>query len=62
MRVKTNSTFKMAKTTKRMLACLPFKDQEQRTAFKHMMIDAQVAASIVPKTTKDKNLREMEAD
>ena len=52
----------MAKTTKRMLACLPFKDQEQRTAFKHMMIDAQVAASIVPKTVKDKNLRELETD
>ena len=52
----------MAKTTKRMLAMLPFKDQEQRAAFKNMMIDAQVAASIVPKTSRDKNLREVEAD
>ena len=52
----------MAKTTKRLLAMLPFRDNEQRSAFKNMMIDAQVAASIVPKTVKDKNLREMEAD
>ena len=62
MRVKTDKNFKMAKTTKRMLAMLPFKDQEQRSAFKNMMIDAQVAASIVPKTVKDKNLRGVEAD
>jgi hypothetical protein len=62
MRVKTNSSFRMAKTTKRMLACLPFKDQEQRTAFKHMMIDAQVAASIVPKTIKGKSFKETDEE
>jgi hypothetical protein len=62
MRVKTDKNFRMAKTTKRMLSLLPFKDQDQRTAFKHAMIDAQVAASIVPKTVKDKNFREVEAD
>ena len=52
----------MAKTTKRMLAMLPFKDQEQRSAFKNMMIDAQVAASIVPKTVKEKHSRELEVE
>jgi hypothetical protein len=62
MRVKTDKNFKMAKTTKRLLTLLPFKDQDQRIAFKHAMIDAQIAASIVPKTVKDKNLREVEAD
>jgi hypothetical protein len=62
MRVKTDKNFKMAKTTKRLLTLLPFKDEEQRTAFKHAMIDAQVLGNIVPKTVKDKNLREVEAD
>jgi hypothetical protein len=62
MRVKTDKNFRMAKTTKRMLAMLPFKDQEQRAAFKNMMIDAQVAASIVPKTVKEKHSRELEVE
>jgi hypothetical protein len=62
MRVKTDKTFKMAKTTKRLLTLLPYKDEEQRIAFKHAMIDAQVMGNIVPKTVKDKNLREVEAD
>ena len=48
----------MSKTTKRMLALLPFKDQDQRSAFKNMMIDAQVAASIVPKIIKGKSFKE----
>ena len=52
----------MAKTTKRMLACLPFKDNDQRSAFKNMMIDAQVAASIVPKTVKGKNFKESDVE
>jgi hypothetical protein len=62
MRVKTDKNFRMAKTTKRMLAMLPFKDQEQRAAFKNMMIDAQVAASIVPKTVKEKHSRSLEVE
>ena len=62
MRVKTNSSFRMAKTTKRLLAMLPFRDNEQRSAFKNMMIDAQVAASIVPKTIKGKSFKETDEE
>lgn len=54
MRAKTSGTFKLTKRNKTMMTLLPFKDAEQRNAFKNMMIDAQVAASIVIKTTKDK--------
>ena len=52
----------MAKTTKRLLAMLPFRDNEQRSAFKNMMIDAQVAASIVPKTIKGKSFKETDEE
>ena len=35
--------FKMSKSTKRMLALMPYKDQQARSQFKRMMIEAQVA-------------------
>jgi hypothetical protein len=38
--MKTNGTFKLSKETKRVLASMP---QDKRNAYKHMMIDAEVA-------------------
>jgi len=60
--MKTNSSFKMSKSTKRLLAMLPYADQEQRIAFKHAMIGAQHSPNVAPKTSKDKMLKETEAD
>lgn len=42
--MKTGKDFKLAKSTKRMMALLPFKDQGERNSFKRGMIDAQAAA------------------
>lgn len=42
--MKADKNFRMAKTTKTLLALLPFKDQEQRNAFKRGMIDAQLSS------------------
>ena len=39
--VKTNATFKLSKTTKRMMATLV--NAEDRNQYKRMMIDAEVA-------------------
>jgi hypothetical protein len=52
----------MSKSTKRLLAMLPYADQEQRIAFKHAMIGAQHSPNVAPKTSKDKMLKETEAD
>ena len=52
---KTNSTFRLAKATKRMLALGRFTSEEQRHNFRLMMIDAQVAASIPVKSSKERN-------
>jgi hypothetical protein len=48
---KTGSNFKLSKTTKRMMALMDG-TTEQRNQYKRMMIDAEHAASIVPKTSK----------
>jgi hypothetical protein len=48
---KTNANFKLSKTTKRMIALMGG-PAEGRNQFKRMMIDAEYAASIVPKSTK----------
>jgi hypothetical protein len=55
MRVKTNHTFRLSKRNKTILALSPHTDAEQRHAFKNAMIDAQVAASVVVKSVKDKD-------
>ena len=46
-------TFKLSKTTKRMLA--NFVDPHKRGDWKRMMIQAEMAAAIVPKTTRSDN-------
>jgi len=49
---KTGPNFKLSKTTKRMVALMKGSTSEQRNQYKRMMIEAEYAASIVPKTTK----------
>lgn len=39
--MKTTSAFRLSKRTKTMVALFKFKTQEQRNAFRKMMIDAQ---------------------
>ena len=53
--MKTSATFRLNKRFKTLISAMPFKNQEQRDSFRHMMIDAQVAASIVVKSAKDRN-------
>jgi hypothetical protein len=48
---KTNASFRLSKTVKRMLALMGG-PKEGRDQYKRMMIDAEHAASIVPKTSK----------
>ncbi len=48
---KTNASFKLSKTAKRMVALMKG-TQEQRNGWKRMFIDAEYSASIVPKTTR----------
>ena len=55
MRTKTNHTFRLTKRNKTLLALSGFKTQDQRDSFRNMMIEAQVAASVVVKSAKDRN-------
>jgi hypothetical protein len=55
MRTRTNGTFRLTKRNKTLLALSGFKTQDQRDSFRNMMIDAQVAASVVVKSVKDRN-------
>lgn len=41
-------TFKLSKRNKTMAALFPFTDQDQRDAFRRMMIQAQLAGEIRP--------------
>ena len=53
---RTNSSFKLSKTAKRMMAATKFKDNEGRGHFKRMMIEAEHTASIpvrLPKTKRE---------
>jgi len=53
---KPNKTFKLSKTSKRMIALMKGCTAEQRNQFKRMMIDAQVCSEIVVKSApRDKN-------
>lgn len=40
--MKSSKDFRMSKQTKRLMALLPFKTQEERSSFKRGMIDAQL--------------------
>jgi len=54
--LKPGKTFKLSKTTKRMIGLMKGATAEQRNQFKHMMIDAQLHSEIVIKTpSRDKN-------
>ena len=48
--MKPGKTFKLSKTTKRMMCSIV--DTEQRNQFKRMMIDAQLCSEIVIKPAK----------
>lgn len=50
--MKPSKTFKLSKNTKRMLALMNFTDGGQRDAFKHMMIEAQLASDVKPAREK----------
>ncbi len=53
--MKTSATFRLNKRFKTLISAMPFKNQEQRDSFRHMMIDAQVSANTVVKSAKDRN-------
>jgi hypothetical protein len=53
--MKTNATFRLSKQAKRFLALMPFKDQDQRDGFRHMMIEAQVLGNAIVKSAKERN-------
>ena len=53
--MKTSATFRLNKRFKTLISAMPFKNQEQRDSFRHMMIDAQVSAGMVVRTPKDRN-------
>jgi hypothetical protein len=49
--LKSTKTFKLSKTTKRMIALMGGSN-ENRNQYKRMMIDAQLASEVVVKTEK----------
>ena len=54
--LKPGKTFKLSKTTKRMIGLMKGATADQRNQYKNMMIDAQLCSEIVVKTEKrDKN-------
>lgn len=55
MTVKTNGTFKLSKSSKRILATMP--NAEQRNQYKNLMIEAEVAfaKAKLAKITKQKS-------
>jgi hypothetical protein len=54
--LKPGKTFKLSKTTKRMIGLMKGASAEQRNQYKRMMIDAQLCSEIVVKVEKrDKN-------
>jgi hypothetical protein len=53
--VKTNSNFRLSKTSKRMLGLAKWQSDEQRNGWKRMMIDAEYTASIPVRLPKQRN-------
>ena len=41
--MKADKNFRLSKTSKRMLALMPFKDEHERGSFKRLMIEAELA-------------------
>lgn len=55
----TDKNFKMNKETKRMLALMPFKNQEARNNFKRAMVEAQATSErVVRENQRNKNVGE----
>ena len=52
---RTNSSFKLSKSTKRVLASSNFKTDEERNHYKKMMIQAEHASSIPFRAPKSRN-------
>jgi hypothetical protein len=52
---KTNSNFKLSKSTKRVLASSNFKTDDERNHYKKMMIQAEHASSIPFRAPKSRN-------
>jgi len=50
--MKPGKTFKLSKTTKRMIALMKGATADQRNQYKHMMIDAELCAAVQPKREK----------
>jgi len=50
--MKPTKTFKMSKSFKRLARTLPFSNEDQRSAFKRMMIEAQLVGGIRPTREK----------
>jgi hypothetical protein len=46
--MKPGKTFKLASSYKTMIALMKFKTEDQRHAFKNMMIQAQLASEVRP--------------
>jgi hypothetical protein len=54
--MKPGKTFKLSKTTKRMIGLMKGCTAEQRNQYKRMMIDAQLCSEVVVKApSRDKN-------
>jgi len=53
--MKTTATFRLNKRFKTLISAMPFRSQEQRDSFRHMMIDAQISAGMVVRNSKDRN-------
>jgi hypothetical protein len=54
--LKPGKTFRLSKTTKRMIGLMKGATADQRNQYKRMMIDAQLCSEIVIKTApRDKN-------
>jgi hypothetical protein len=52
--LKPTSNYRMSKTLKASLALSKFKDLDQRHAWKRAMIQAELAAAIQPRPSKDR--------
>lgn len=50
--MKPGANFKLSKTTKRMIGLMKGATAEQRNQYKNMMIDAELAGAVRPKSTK----------
>ncbi len=58
--LKPTASFKLSKTTKRILALTKFSSQDQRNAWKRSMIQAELASLIQPK--RERSRREDKAE